>query len=137
MGDVVVAGGTASELTMPGSGFTQAITQWTTISGLTEDSSSAGGATYIANKFEALSSDPLSGVLVDKQGYRVLKSSQRVGTYFVQAGESKQFDLTGLFRPEKMFLTGRYDTGNGALFVMATARNASGVATATLDWGEQ
>ena len=137
MGDVVVAGGTASGLTMPGSGFTQAITQWTTISGLTEDSSSAGGATYIANKFEALSSDPLSGVLVDKQGYRVLKSPQRVGTYFVQAGESKQFDLTGLFRPEKMFLTGRYDTGNGALFVMATARNASGVATATLDWGEQ
>lgn len=137
MGDVVVAGGTASGLTMPGSGFTQAITHWTTISGLTENSSSAGGATYIANKFEALSSDPLSGVLVDKQGYRVLKSPQRVGTYFVQAEESKQFDLTGLFRPEKMFLTGRYEIGNGALFVMATARNASGVATATLDWGEQ
>jgi hypothetical protein len=137
MSDVVVAGGTASELTIPGSGFTQAITQWTTISGLTQDSSSAGGATYVANKFEALSSDPLSGVLVDKQGYRVLKSPQRVGTYFVQAGESKQFDLTGLFRPEKMFLTGRYDSGNGALFVMATARNASGVVAATLDWGEQ
>jgi hypothetical protein len=137
MSDVVVAGGTASGLTVPGSGFTQAITQWTTISGLTQDSSSAGGATYVANKFEALSSDPLSGVLVDKQGYRVLKSPQRVGTYFVQAGESKQFDLTGLFRPEKMFLTGRYDSGNGALFVMATARNASGVVAATLDWGEQ
>ena len=137
MGDVVVAGGTASELIIPGSGFTQAITQWTTLSGITQDSSGAGGATYIANKFEALSSDPLSGVLVDKQGYRVLKNPQRVGTYFVQAGESKQFDLTGLFRPEKMFLTGRYDAGNGALFVMATARNASGVVTASLDWGEQ
>jgi hypothetical protein len=137
MSDVVVAGGTTSGLTVPGSGFTQAITQWTTIGGLTQDSSSAGSATYVANKFEALSSDPLSGVLVDKQGYRVLKNPQRVGTYFVQAGESKQFDLTGLFRPEKMFLTGRYDSGNGALFVMATARNASGVVAATLDWGEQ
>jgi hypothetical protein len=135
--DVVVAGGSAPGLTMPGSGFTQAIAQWTTISGLTQDSSSAGGVTYSANKFEGSSSDPLSAVLVDKQGYRVLKNPEKVGTYFVQAGESKQFDLTGLFKPEKMFLTGRYDAGNGALFVVATARNASGVATVNLDWVEQ
>jgi hypothetical protein len=91
----------------------------------------------VANKFEALSSDPLSAILVDKQGYRTLKGPNRVATYFVQAGESKQFDLTGLFGAEKMFLAGAYDAGNGGLFVVATARNASGVAIASLDWEEQ
>lgn len=136
-GDVVVASGTASSLIAPGSGFTQAVTQWTNVSGLTEDSSAAGGSSYVANKFEALSSDPLSAILVDKQGYRTLKGPNRVATYFVQAGESKQFDLTGLFGAEKMFLAGAYDAGNGGLFVVATARNASGVAIASLDWEEQ
>jgi hypothetical protein len=139
LNDVVVVQGTATERIIPGSGITQAVSSWTTVSGLTQDSASAGGATYVANKFEASSSDPLSAVLVDSQGYRVLKSPQRIATYFLGSGETKQFDLSTLFGPDKMYITGAPGTplNSGALFVVATARGASGVASATLNWEEQ
>jgi hypothetical protein len=139
LNDVVVVRGTAAERIVPSSGITQAVSSWTTISGLTQDSASAGGATYVANKFEASSSDPLSAVLVDTQGYRTLKSPQRIATYFLGSGETKQFDLSNLFGPDKMYITGAPGTplNSGALFVMATARGASGVASATLNWEEQ
>jgi hypothetical protein len=143
LNDVVVASGFASGVTtpwtIPGSGGTAAIAQWDAVSGVTQNSSSAGGTTYVANKFEASSSDPLSAVLVDTQGYRVLKSPQRIGTYFLGSGETKQFDLSNLFGPDKMFITGQPGTVNnsGALFVVATARTGSGVASATLNWEEQ
>jgi hypothetical protein len=139
LNDVVVVRGTAAERIVPGSGVTQAVSSWTTVSGLTQDSASAGGATYVANKFEASSSDPLSAVLVDTQGYRTLKSPQRIATYFLGSGETKQFDLSTLFGPDKMYITGAPGTplNSGALFVVATARGASGVASATLNWEEQ
>jgi hypothetical protein len=139
LNDVVVVQGTAEERIVPGSGITQAVSSWTTVSGLTQDSASAGGATYVANKFEASSSDPLSAVLVDTQGYRALKSPQRIATYFLGSGETKQFDLSNLFGPDKMYITGAPGTplNSGALFVVATARGASGVASATLNWEEQ
>lgn len=139
LNDVVVVLGTADERIVPGSGATSAIAQWSTASGLSQDSSSAGGTSYVANKFEASSSDPLSAVLVDTQGYRTLKSAQRVATYFLGSGETKQFDLSNLFGPDKMFITGRPGTvfNSGALFVVATARTSSGVASATLNWEEQ
>jgi hypothetical protein len=139
LNDVVVVLGTADERIVPGSGATNAISQWSSTSGLSQDSSSAGGVSYVANKFEASSSDPLSAVLVDTQGYRTLKSAQRVATYFLGSGETKQFDLSNLFGPDKMFITGRPGTvfNSGALFVVATARTSSGVASATLNWEEQ
>ena len=139
LNDVVVVLGTADERIVPGSGATNAISQWNATSGLSQDSSSAGGVSYVANKFEASSSDPLSAVLVDTQGYRTLKSAQRVATYFLGSGETKQFDLSNLFGPDKMFITGRPGTvfNSGALFVVATARTSSGVASATLNWEEQ
>jgi hypothetical protein len=137
--DVVVVLGNAEERITVGSGITNAITSWDSTNGLTEDSSSAGGSNYVANKFEASSSDPLSAVLVDTQGYRTLKNPQRVATYFLGANETKQFDLSNLFGPDKMFITGKPATpsNSGALFVVATARGASGVASATLSWEEQ
>jgi hypothetical protein len=139
LNDVVVTLGTAEERIVPGSGTTTAISQWSAASGLSQDSSSAGGTSYVANKFEASSSDPLSAVLIDSQGYRTLRSPQRVATYFIGSGETKQFDLSNLFGPDKMFITGRPGTINnsGALFVMATSRAASGVASVTLNWEEQ
>lgn len=143
LNDVVVASGQASGTTtpwtIPGSGGTAAISQWDAASGLTQDTSSAGGSSYVANKFEASSSDPLSAVLVDTQGYRALRDPQRVATYFIGSGETKQFDLSNLFGPDKMFITGKPGTVNnsGALFVVATARGASGVASATINWEEQ
>jgi hypothetical protein len=139
LNDVVVTLGTADERIVPGSGATNAITAWSTASGLTQDSSAAGGTSYVANKFQASSSDPLSAVLVDSQGYRTLLAPQRVATYFLGSGETKQFDLSNLFGPDKMFITGRPGTINnsGALFVMATSRTASGVASVTLNWEEQ
>jgi hypothetical protein len=139
LNDVVVVQGTAEERIVPGSGITQAVSSWTVTSGVSQDSASAGGATYVANKFEASSSDPLSAVLVDSQGYRVLKSPQRIATYFLGSGETKQFDLSNLFGPDKMYITGAPGTplNSGALFVVATARGASGVASATLNWEEQ
>jgi hypothetical protein len=139
LNDVVVVRGTAEERITPGSGVTQAVSSWTTVSGLTQDSASAGGATYVANKFEASSSDALSAVLVDTQGYRVLKSPQRIATYFLGSGETKQFDLSNLFGPDKMYITGPPGTqlNSGALFVVATARVGSGVASAMINWEEQ
>ena len=139
LNDVVVTLGTAEERIVPGSGTTTAISQWSAASGLSQDSSSAGGTSYVANKFEASSSDPLSAVLIDLQGYRTLLSPQRVATYFIGSGETKQFDLSNLFGPDKMFITGRPGTINnsGALFVMATSRAASGMASVTLNWEEQ
>ena len=139
LNDVVVTLGTAEERIVPGSGTTTAISQWSAASGLSQDSSSAGGTSYVANKFEASSSDPLSAVLIDSQGYRTLRSPQRVATYFIGSGETKQFDLSNLFGPDKMFIAGRPGTINnsGALFVMATSRAASGVASVTLNWEEQ
>jgi len=137
--DVVVVLGDEQERLIPGSGLTQAITTWSAVSGLTQDSSAAGGTTYVANKFEASSSDPLSAVLVDTQGYRTLRSPQRISTYFVGSGETRQFDLSTLFGPDKMFIAGKPGTlfNSGALFVVATARTGSGVASATLNWEEQ
>ena len=139
LNDVVVTLGTAEQRIVPGSGTTTAITQWSAASGLSQDSSSAGGISYVANKFEASSSDPLSAALIDLQGYRTLRSPQRVATYFIGSGETKQFDLSNLFGPDKMFITGAPGTQNnsGALFVMATSRAASGVASVTLNWEEQ
>jgi hypothetical protein len=139
LNDVVVTLGTAEERIVPGSGITQAVNVWSVVSGLTEVTGDAGGSSYVANKFEASSSDPLSAVLVDTQGYRTLRSPQRVATYFLGSGETKQFDLSNLFGPDKMFITGKPGTqfNSGAVFVVATARTASGVASATLNWEEQ
>lgn len=139
LNDVVVVQGTAEERIVPGSGATEAITSWTVVSGVSQDSTSAGGSSYVANKFEASSSDPLSAVLVDTQGYRTLRSPRRIATYFLGSGETKQFDLSNLFGPDKMYITGAPGTplNSGALFVVATARGASGVASATLNWEEQ
>ena len=139
LNDVVLALGTPTERITPNSGSTTAITQWANASGLTQDTTAAGGAVTIANKFQGSSSDPLSAVLVDTQGYRTLFAPQRVATYFLGANEMKQFDLSGLFGPDKMFITGKPGTINnsGALFVVATARVGSGVASATLNWEEQ
>jgi hypothetical protein len=139
LNDVVVVLGDEEERQTPGSGIAQAVSAWSAVSGLTQDSAAAGGTTYVANKFEASSSDPLSAVLVDTQGYRTLRSPQRISTYFVGSGETKQFDLSGLFGPDKMFITGKPGTAfnSGAVFVVATARTGSGVASATLNWEEQ
>ncbi len=139
LNDVVVVRGTAQERIVPGSGATVAINQWNVVSGLSQSSVEAGGSSYVANKFEASSSDPLSAVLVDTQGYRTLKSPQRIATYFLGSGETKQFNLADLFGPDKMYITGAPGTqlNSGALFVVATARGASGVASATLNWEEQ
>jgi hypothetical protein len=139
LNDVVVTLGTAEERIVPGSGITQAVSSWSVVSGLAEVTGDAGGGSYVANKFEASSSDPLSAVLVDTQGYRTLRSPQRVATYFLGSGETKQFDLSNLFGPDKMFITGKPGTqfNSGAVFVVATARTASGVASATLNWEEQ
>jgi len=139
LNDVVVVQGTAEERITPNSGTTEAITSWTIVSGVSQDSAAAGGTSYVANKFEASSSDPLSAVLVDTQGYRTLRSPQHIATYFLGSGETKQFDLSNLFGPDKMYITGDPETplNSGALFVVATARGASGVASATLNWEEQ
>lgn len=137
--DVVVAIGSRETLLVPGSGTTTAISGWTTLNGVSESSVDAGGANYIANKFQASISDPLSAVLVDTQGYRTLRSPQSVATYFIGSGQTKQFDLGPLFGPDKMFITGAPSTENntGALFVVATSRSGTGVVGATLSWEEQ
>lgn len=137
--DVVIATGALATRLTPGSGSTQAQTAWPLSSGYTESSAAAGGTNYIANKFEGSATDPLSAALVDKQGYRVLKGGQRIATYFVGSGESKQFSLDSLFGPDKMFITGQPGSieSTGALFVVATARTASGEAMASINWEEQ
>jgi hypothetical protein len=93
----------------------------------------------VANKFENDPNNPLSAVLTDKQGYRTLYSPQPVATFFIGSGETKQFDLSNVFGPDKMFITGAPGTvyNSGALFLVATARTGSGVASATLNWEEQ
>tara|TARA_R110000868_G_scaffold19878_1_gene84898 strand:- start:5624 stop:7975 length:2352 start_codon:yes stop_codon:yes gene_type:complete len=138
LNDVVLAYGAASALTTQGSGSTTAITTWT-VSGVTQSATAAGGTSYVANKFENDPSSPLSAVLTDKQGYRTLYSPQRVATFFIGSGETKQFDLSNVFGPDKMFITGAPGTvyNSGALFLVATARTGSGIASATLNWEEQ
>ena len=92
----------------------------------------------MAHKFEN-ASDPLSAVLVDKQGFKAMPVTNRVATVFIGSGETKQFDLSHVFGPDKMFIMGAPGTGSstGALFVMGTARVGSGVASAMLNWEEQ
>jgi hypothetical protein len=128
-----------SNLTTVGSGITKSFTSFSTISGLSESAVAAGGTDYTAHKFEDAISDPLSAVLVDRQGSKTMPTSNRVATYFIGSGETKQFDLTNVFGPDKMFITGvpGTDFNSGALFVMATARVGSGIASAMLNWEEQ
>jgi hypothetical protein len=138
LNDVVLARGTASGLTLQGSGSTTAITTWT-VSGVTQSATVAGGTSYVANKFENDPSNPLSAALADRQGYRTLYSPQSAATFFIGSGETKQFDLSNVFGPDKMFIAGMPGTvyNSGALFLVATARTGSGVASATLNWEEQ
>lgn len=121
-----------------GSGATKAITTFT-VSGLSQSSVAAGGTGYIAHKFEDALADPLSAVMVDRQGSKVMGVNTRVATYFVGSGETKQFDLSNMFGPDKMFITGAPGTpfNSGGLFVVATARVGSGLASAMLNWEEQ
>jgi hypothetical protein len=137
--DVVIAQGNLATRLVPGSGSTQAQTSWPLSSGYTESSTAAGGSDYIANKFEDSLADPLSGALVDRQGLRVLRGGQRVATYFIGSGESKEFSLDSVFGPDKMFITGQPGSieSTGALFVVATSRVASGEASASINWEEQ
>lgn len=137
--DVVIGQGSAAARLTPGSGSTQAQTSWPVLSGFTQNSTAAGGTNYVANKFEDSLADPLSGALVDTQGARVLRGGTRVASYFIASGESKQFDLSPLFGPDKMFITGAPGTiaSTGALFVVASARVGSGEASANINWEEQ
>ena len=137
--DVVLAQQPLAFRLHPESGSTQAQTSWPLSSGFTQNATAAGGTGYVANKFVDSLADPLSAVLVDKQGLRVLRGGQRVATYFVGSGESRSFDLSSLFGPDKMFITGSPGSieSTGALFVVATARTASGEASASLNWEEQ
>lgn len=137
--DVVLSQGALAQRLLPGVGAAQAQTSWPLASGFTQDAAAAGGTDYVANKFEESLADPLSAVLVDRQGQRVLRGGQRVATYFIASGESRQFDLSPLFGPDKMFITGQPGSiaSTGALFVVATARTASGEASASINWEEQ
>ena len=132
--DLTIFEGT--NITTVGSGLTRAISTFT-VSGLSQ-TSAAGGTDYIAHKFED-ASDPLSAVLVDKQGLKAMPITNRVATVFIGSGETKQFDLSHVFGPDKMFITGPPETAfnTGGLFVVATARTGSGVASAMLNWEEQ
>lgn len=137
--DVVIAEEALAVRLLPGSGSTQAQTSWPLSSGYTESYTAAGGTDYVANKFEESLADPLSAALADVQGYRTLRGGQRVATYFVASGDSRSFDLSSLFGPDKMFITGQPGSieSTGALFVVATARTASGEAIASINWEEQ
>lgn len=121
-----------------GSGAAKAITTFT-VSGLSQSSTAAGGTGYIAHKFENALCDPLSAVLVDRQGSKIMPIDSRVATFFVGSGETKQFSLDHVFGPDKMFITGPPGSAfnTGGLFVMATARTGSGIASAMLNWEEQ
>ena len=134
--DVTVFEGT--NLTTVGSGLTRAVTAFSVVSGLTE-TTAAGGADYTAHKFENAISDPLSATLVDRQGTKAMPTDNRVATFFIGSGETRQFDLSNVFGPDKMFITGvpGSDFNTGGLFVMATARVGSGIASAMLNWEEQ
>jgi hypothetical protein len=133
--DVVIAEGAFGT---PNVGATKAITTFT-VSGLSQSAVAAGGTDYIAHKFEDALADPLSACIVDRQGSYAIPTDNRVATYFLGADETKFFDLSNVFGPDKMFITGppgsQFNTG--ALFVMATARAGSGIAGATLNWEEQ
>lgn len=134
--DVTVFEGT--NLTTVGAGATRALTSFSAVSGLTE-TTAAGGADYTAHKFENAISDPLSAALVDRQGNKAMPTDNRVATFFIGSGETRQFDLSNVFGPDKMFITGVPGSAfnTGALFVMATARVGSGIASAMLNWEEQ
>jgi hypothetical protein len=134
--DVTVFEGT--NLTTVGSGLTRAVTSFSVVSGLTE-TTAAGGADYTAHKFENAISDPLSAALVDRQGTKAMPTDNRVATFFIGSGETRQFDLSNVFGPDKMFITGAPGSAfnTGGLFVMATARVGSGIASAMLNWEEQ
>jgi hypothetical protein len=134
--DVTVFEGT--NLTTVGSGATRGVTSFSVVSGLTQ-TAPAGGTDYAAHKFENAISDPLSAVLVDRQGTKAMPTDNRVATFFIGSGETKQFDLSNVFGPDKMFITGVPGSAfnTGALFVMATARVGSGIASAMLNWEEQ
>ncbi len=121
-----------------GTGATKAVVTFA-LSGTTQSSVVAGGTDYIAHKFEDAISDPLSAVLVDRQGSKTMPIDNRVATFFIGGGETKQFDLSSVFGPDKMFITGPpgSEFNTGALFVMATARTGSGIASAMLNWEEQ
>jgi hypothetical protein len=68
-----------------------------------------------------------------------MPTTNKVATYFLGADETKTFALDNVFGPDKMFITGAPNTAfnTGALFVMATARAGSGIASAMLNWEEQ
>jgi len=120
-----------------GSGATKAIGSFT-VSG-TSQTIPAGGSGYVAHKFEDALADPLSAVLVDRQGSYAISTDNKVATYFLGADETKTFSLDNVFGPDKMFIAGAPGTSfnTGALFVMATARSGSGIASAMLNWEEQ
>jgi hypothetical protein len=138
-------GATISDLTIvetnnvstAGSGATKAISTFA-VSGVTQ-TTAAGGTDYAAHKFEESGSDSLSAVIIDKQGLKAMPTTNRVTTVFIGSGETKQFDLSHVFGPDKMFITGAPGTtfNTGALFVVATARVGSGIASAMLNWEEQ
>lgn len=133
--NVVIAEGAFGTV---GSGATKAVVDFT-LSGITQSTTAAGGSGYIAHKFEDALADPLSAVLVDRQGSYVIPTDNKVATYFLGADETKTFSLDNVFGPDKMFITGAPGTAfnTGALFVMATARSGSGIASAMLNWEEQ
>jgi hypothetical protein len=133
--DLTIFEGTA--ISTVGSGATKAIPTFT-VSGLSQ-TAPAGGTDYAAHKFENAISDPLSAVLVDRQGIKAMPTDNRVATFFIGSGETRQFDLSNVFGPDKMFITGAPGSqfNTGALFVMATARTGSGIASAMLNWEEQ
>lgn len=136
IGDITII--ETANVETPGSGATKALTSFT-LSGASETSIIAGGSNYVAHKFESSPADPLSGAVVDVQGYKTMPESSRVATYFISAGETKRFDLTNLFGPDKMYIAGPPSglSNSGGLFVMATARAGSGEANVTLNWEEQ
>jgi hypothetical protein len=136
--DVTIAEGNYTLVLTPGSGATREVSAWT-VSGLTQSSVAAGGTDYAAHKFEDALCDPLSAVLVDRQGSKAISTANKLATFFIGSGQTKQFDLSHVFGPDKMFITGPpgTDFNTGALFVMATARTGSGLASVTLNWEEQ
>jgi hypothetical protein len=133
--DLTIFEGT--NITTAGSGATKAIPTFT-VSGLSQ-TAPAGGTDYAAHKFENALSDPLSAVFVDRQGLKAMPVDNRVATVFIGSGETKQFDLSHVFGPDKMFITGPPGSvfNTGGLFVVATARVGSGIASAMLNWEEQ
>jgi hypothetical protein len=132
--DLTIVEGT--DVLTAGSGAIRAIPTFT-LSGVSQ-AIPDGGSDYVAHKFEN-ASDPLSAVVVDTQGFKTITTANRVATVFVGSGETKQFDLSHVFGPDKMFITGVPNTpfNTGGLFVVATARVGSGVASAMLNWEEQ